>query len=169
MLEKSIFTFNIIITEKIVVTWMNLHYGSFSTNTTIKVPNSEVAYPALIIATEFGRLNIVKLFLRVGVDARTCFQALYVAANKGKLDIAEALLVHRCNVHGYEDGGDTSLKFALENRHDQLVRLLCKRGANLVAEEVRLNLSVVIGPKQVIYGILHKQQGVEFKKRVFFG
>ncbi|KAF2677818.1 hypothetical protein K458DRAFT_279145, partial [Lentithecium fluviatile CBS 122367] len=82
-----------------------------------------------------GHLNIVKLLLRLGVDAETCIRSLYIAAIKGKPEIAEALIDHGCNVHGDDDGGETPLTCALQNRHDEVVRLLCTRGANLAAEE----------------------------------
>jgi ankyrin repeat protein len=140
-----------------VCTWMILRYGSFTPNTPLKFSDAEAAYPPLMFAVQFGHLNIVKLLLRLGVDIETCTRALYVTATVGQADIMEALLDYGVSVDGYNDSEITPLMSALENRHDDVVRLLCKRGANLAAEEEKLNLSVVIGPKQVFYGIRHQR------------
>lgn len=140
----------------VVVTWMILHYGSFTTSTPIEVPGIP-AFPSLVIATEWGQPGIVKLLIRLGVDSRTCARALHSAAGNGKTEIAEILLDYGCHVNGFNDGGRTPLRDALTNRHDEMVRLLCKHGADLAAEEEALNLSVVIGPKQVFYGIRHQR------------
>ncbi|KAF2247306.1 ankyrin [Trematosphaeria pertusa] len=109
----------------------------------------------LYVATFRGYSDI--LLLRMGADVNGCDKAglksIHIAAAKGHADIAKTLVESGCDIDDVGDGRGTPLWFALSNRHDAIVRLLCQHGADLAAEEKKLNITVMIGPKQIFYGI----------------
>jgi ankyrin repeat protein len=111
----------------------------------------------LVIATHFQHVGIVKLLLRRGaaVDGTdsTGMKAIHIAAEHGNLDIAKTLIEHGCDINDSGDGRGTPLTWALRNKHDAVVRLLCQHGADLAPEEKRLDMTVSIGPKQIFYGV----------------
>ena len=136
-----------------ILTWIILHYSSLSADTKLPPNNSNM----LVIATHFQHHGIVKLLLRRGatVDGTdsTGMKAIHIAAEHGNLDIAKTLIEHGCDINDPGDGRGTPLTWALRNKHDAVVRLLCQHGADIAAEEKRLDMTVSIGPKQIFYGV----------------
>jgi ankyrin repeat protein len=136
-----------------ILTWIILQYSSISANTPLPPTNSNM----LIIATHFQHSGIVKLLLRcgaaVGGTDSTSMTAMHIAAEHGNLDIATTLIEHGCDINHPGDGRGTPLTWALRNKHDSVVRLLCQHGGDLAVEEKRLDMTVSIGPKQIFYGV----------------
>jgi ankyrin repeat protein len=136
-----------------ILTWIILQYGSLSADTKLAPTNSNI----LVLATHFQHHGIVKLLLRRGaaVDGTdsTGMKAIHIAAEHGNLDIAKTLIEHSCDINDPGDGRGTPLTWALRNKRDAVVRLLCQHGADIAAEEERLDMTVSIGPKQIFYGV----------------
>lgn len=142
-----------IVKGKEVVAWMFLHYGGISAN--VALP--PLTYPVLVVAAQYGHQGLVKLLIRMGADVNghdeKGLKAIHVATAIGNAEIVRTLLEGGCDIHDLGDGRGTPLWFALSNRHDAVVRLLCQYGADLATEEKKMNITVMIGPKQIFYGI----------------
>jgi ankyrin repeat protein len=72
--------------------------------------------------------------------------------------MVKTLIEYGCDIHDLGDGRGTPLTWALQGRHDDVVRVLCQHGADLGAEEERLGMAVMIGPKQIVY-VIGQQEG----------
>lgn len=94
---------------------------------------SESGDTALIIASEKGNLEAVRLLLDYNADFslkdRAGNNALIRAAKNGWFDVVEELLHQGANINSTNNFNKTALMEAAENGHLRVVKLLLKKGA----------------------------------------
>jgi len=85
-------------------------------------------HTALAKAIEFGRADVVELFLSHGVDAKMTDKyggtPLHLAAIHGRVDAAKILLAHGAIVNAKTKDGQTPLALALERRQKEMAAFL---------------------------------------------
>jgi ankyrin repeat protein len=90
-------------------------------------------YSALLIATEKGDIDMVKLLLEKGADVNARdidgYTALMYVAYNGNLEIAKLLLEHGADVHARDKDKWTALMIAKIQKRADIVELLRKHGA----------------------------------------
>ena len=84
---------------------------------------------ALMYASSGPYPATVGLLLRNGADANVQgtaegFTALMMAASEGQLDVARVLLLNGAKVDPIDKDGDTAKKFARDNGHTEMLKLL---------------------------------------------
>jgi hypothetical protein len=89
-------------------------------------------------ASEAGP-NLVRALVRAGADVNACggvtrASALHMAARRGYVGIAGALLDAGAAIEAKDSKGDTPLQRAINCRKAMVVQLLVERGANLIAK-----------------------------------
>jgi ankyrin repeat protein len=95
-------------------------------NSTLKGRDS---YNPLEAAARFERVDMCKVLIDAGADARSKELALCAAASVGNTDIAKLLLAAGVNVNARGQYGKTALEHATENGHLGIVQLLLAAGA----------------------------------------
>lgn len=96
----------------------------------------EQGWTALLSAAESGQKEIVELLISSGADPlladKTCgCVPMRLAAGRGYMDIAKILIDHYPNVDVMEYDGDTALVWAASYGHEELVRFLLDKGADI--------------------------------------
>lgn len=90
---------------------------------------------SLIIASDKGNLEAVKLLLECGADLSlkdaNGDNALIRAAEKGHFDVVEELLFRKANINSTGQHKKTALMAATENGHTRVIKLLIKKGAKI--------------------------------------
>jgi truncated hemoglobin YjbI len=84
-------------------------------------------------------LEVVRALVRAGADVNACggltrATPLHMAARRGSVGIAGALLECGAEIDARDSKGDTPLQRALNCRRDQVAQLLVARGANVTAK-----------------------------------
>jgi hemoglobin len=122
LLQETVGTGNLSLVELLLDLGADLNAGS---------------HPALYsVANECrtGGADIVRVLVAHGSDVNACQNAkrctpLHMAARRGNVEIAEALLDLGANIEARDSHGDTPLKRALNCRKPQIAELLLARGA----------------------------------------
>ena len=95
---------------------------------------NEAGRTALILATERGYIEIVKLLLDKGVDVNTRYNAgqtaLMIASYQGYIEIVRALIAKGADVNARDFLGDTPTTLAAEKNHEEVYRFLISKGGN---------------------------------------
>lgn len=97
--------------------------------------------PLLLLACRDGPISLVKTLLEAGASHSSCdFQSrtsLYIACEKGRLDVVEILLQHGGDVYleYVDDSKRTPLRIAFENGHLGICQLLLSRGADVTTKD----------------------------------
>ena len=105
---------------------------------------------ALMIASQEGKSNIVKYLLQAGAklswkgdDGMT---SLHLAAQNGHLEVVHAILnqnnKQRKFINMQDEGGWTPLVWACENRHEEIINYLLKRGADPLKIDTEGNIAL---------------------------
>ncbi|KAJ4294216.1 actin- protein 3 [Kalmusia sp. IMI 367209] len=117
------------------ITMLLLKNGA-DANGRITAPHSYYSYP-LHSAAAYGHLPVVKTVIEHGADKGRLeereWSALHYAAHKGHLEILQALGVDDQVIDRKSNYGDTMLHLAASSGHDNVVRFLVERGADLTA------------------------------------
>jgi truncated hemoglobin YjbI len=79
---------------------------------------------------------VVRLLVQAGADVNACggvkaCTALHMAARRGNVAVAEALIEAGANLEARDDGGDTPLRRAVNCGQPEVAALLLSRGADL--------------------------------------
>ena len=94
---------------------------------------------ALMIASYFGREDVVRILLGAGADVNIKgddgWTALTWAAKKGHKEIVEMLLDGGANVNQKDNRGSTALMEVTEKGYKEIVQLLLENGADVNAQE----------------------------------
>lgn len=93
--------------------------------------------PLYSVANECGGetgAELVRMLVRAGADVNACggvsrATALHMAARRGHVEIAKALLECGARLEAEDSKGDTPLRRAINCRKDMVARLLVERGA----------------------------------------
>lgn len=92
-----------------------------------------LSWPALIIASIFNRVSIIKILLENGanpnITSNNKSTALITAAGRGYNQIVEILLDYGANINARNNVGETALSRAIKNNQYRTVELLKLRGA----------------------------------------
>lgn len=111
-----------------------LEEGSANSKNIVNARNKKGDTP-LVIASDKGNLEAVKLLLEYGADLSlkdtNGDNALIRAAKKGHLDVVEELLFRKANINSVGQHNSTALMVAVENGHLRVVKLLIKKGAKV--------------------------------------
>ena len=90
--------------------------------------------PALLIASNQGHLDVVRLLLEAGSDKNLADDhgatALIVASNQGHIDVVRLLLEAGADKNLANNGGRTALTLASASAHDDIAQLLLEAGAD---------------------------------------
>lgn len=100
-----------------------------------KLYNVQHQWSALILATVYNNLNVVKVLCDIGVDVNyhngpNNFPALLHAAERGHYDIVKVLCDNGANIN-YNYKNYCPLYFAVDNNHGDIVKILCNKGADI--------------------------------------
>lgn len=92
-------------------------------------------WSALIFATVYNNLNVVKILCNIGVDVNYHdgpynFPALLHAAERGYYDIVKVLCDNGANIN-YNCKNYCALRFAVDGNYGDIVKILCDMGANV--------------------------------------
>lgn len=90
---------------------------------------------SLFLASEFGYLEIVKYFIRIGINANVFdengYSSLHYSSKSGHIEIVLFLIENGANVNASSRKGYTPLYSASEKGHLDIVKLLVRKGAKI--------------------------------------
>jgi ankyrin repeat protein len=90
---------------------------------------------ALILAAEYGKIDIVNMLLEKGADINKTDakgkNALMFASSEGHLDVVKLLLTKNININKQTNDNKTALMMACEAGHIDVVKFLIENGADI--------------------------------------
>lgn len=97
---------------------------------------------AFLDSIERGRMPVIELFLKAGIDPETVDEtgrtALMHAARAGQRSAVQALLQAGADSHASDGDGDTALSYAAFNGHIEVLKLLISRKPTAAAVQAAL-------------------------------
>ena len=131
----------------------------------------------LIIASEYGQYEVVRLLLERGADVmakdHTGMTALHVASAKGRKDVVRLFLEKGSSkeINLKDEDGRTALHQAAKEGHETIVRILLENGADLNAKDhsgwTALHFAAEEGKKGMVKMLLEK--GIDLEAQDEFG
>ena len=105
--------------------------------------------PPLRLAIYNGQTVIAQALLATGayanIEAFMGYRLVHVAASTNKIEILKLLLENEANMDTqHEWNGITPLHLAIINNHVPIVQVLISAGANVTAENIKLQLNIFV-------------------------